>query len=61
MKEKDYYKTLLFFSSTKKIFDYLEVHFQDSGLEVNNFSVGTNYPKKNFDDTDSTIEAEVMV
>lgn len=42
----------------QKIFDYLEVHFEDNGHEVNNFSVGTNFPKKNFEDMESTIEAE---
>ena len=44
----------------KIIFDFLEVYFDDNRIEINNFSVGTNYPKKNFEDMNSTVEAEVI-
>ena len=36
----------------------LEIHFADNDLEIGNFSVGTNFPKKNFEDMGSTVEAE---
>ena len=42
----------------QKVFDFLEIHFAKNKLDITNFSVGTNYPKKNFEDMDSTIEAE---
>jgi carbamoyltransferase len=44
----------------KKIFDYLEIFFKDNDISITNFSVGTNFPKKTFDDMTTTIEEEVM-
>jgi hypothetical protein len=42
----------------QKIFDYLEVYFNENNIAVSNFTVGTNFPKKNFVDMETTIEGE---
>lgn len=42
----------------QKIFDYLSIHFADNNLDIKNFAVATNFPKKKFEEMDSTIEAE---
>ena len=42
----------------QKLFDFLSIHFADNEIEIKNFAVGTNFPKKNFEDMDSTIELE---
>ena len=49
-----FYKT----DKIQRLFDFLSIHFADNGIEIKNFAVGTNFPKKNFEDMDSTIESE---
>ena len=39
--------------------DFLEIHFADSGSTIRNFALSTNYPKRQMEDMEATIEAEV--
>ncbi len=45
---------------SQKIFDYLEVYFADNNIDIRNFTVGTNFPKKTFVDMEATIEGESL-
>ena len=42
----------------QKLFDFLSIHFADNDIDIKNFAVGTNFPKKNFEDMDKTVEEE---